>query len=105
MQLSQKPFTEKNLYETVQMNVEKRLDTSAAYIHPYCLSLDSISNALNTLISMKCISKQVITSERTVVQYIAEINELLDVFRHIKSYCSVLVQFNGLSNYLSLSKL
>lgn len=87
------------------MTVEKRLDARAAYVHPYCLSLDSISNALNTLISNTCISKQIITTERTVIQYIVEMNKLMDVFHHLESYCSVLKGFNGLSNYLSLSKL
>lgn len=99
MQLSAKPFTDKDLYVAVQKHIEVRLNANAGLVHPYCLSLDTIGNAMFSLVTNKCITKQTVTGTKPIVQYITNHNELSDVFNHLRRYSSVFREFNGLSNY------
>lgn len=105
LQLTAKPFTDKELFEKVQMHVEARLNANAAFVHPYCLSLDSIGNALFSLVTNKCVTKQTIAGGKPATRYTAHLNELDRISGHLRRYCSALKQFHGLSNYLMNSKL
>lgn len=87
------------------MHVEARLNSNAAFVHPYCLSLDSIGNALYSLVTNKCITKQTTTNGRPSVQYTINLKELDEVSHHLRRYCSVLTHLNGLSNYAVNAKL
>lgn len=87
----------------VQMHVETRLNANTAYVHPYCLSLDSIGNALYSLATNKCVTKQTLADNKP--QYTAHLEELDQISRRLRRYCSVLRRFNGLGNYLINAKL
>lgn len=100
-----KPFTEKELYVAVQKQVEAQLNENSKLIHPYCLALDSIGNALYSLVTNKCVSKQIITGEKRIVQYTVNANELDEILHELQQYSSVLKDFNGLSNYRTNAKL
>lgn len=89
----------------VQKQVETRLNTNAALVHPFCLSLDTIGNALYSLVANKSVTKQTITGEKLIVQYTANPNELHQVLHHLQLYSSALTEFNGLSNYRISAKL
>lgn len=105
-QLAAKPFTEKELYVKVQMHVENRLNANAPFVHPYCLSLDSIANALHSLVANNSIVKQSVTKQNVTA---TEFNLIADIFnrmsRDLQKYCSHLTHFNGLGNYLLQSKI
>lgn len=101
-QLSTKPFTNKDFFVKVQMHVELRLNEKAAFVHPYCLSLDSITNALYSLVTNKYITKLTVAN---VVQYTVNFDELDQLSRYFQRLCSVLRCFNGLRNYDNRSKL
>lgn len=106
LQLSQAKFTEKELYTKVQMHVENRLNANAAFVHPYCLSLDSIANAMHSLIANNCLTKIVtVLNDKTVISYNVNSSELDHLSSHLHRYCSVLRHFNGLANYLIVSKM
>lgn len=105
LQLSTKLFTDKDVFVQVQMHVEDRLNGKSAFVHPYCLSLDSIGNALFSLVTNKCITKQTITGGKPPVQYTVELQELDKVLHQLRRYCSALTQLNGLSNYVISAKL
>lgn len=105
LQLCAKPFTDKQLFVAVQKQVEERLNANATLVHPYCLSLDTIGNALNSLIANKCVVKQTVTGLKPTIQYIAEFNELQQIHHQLQLYASVLREFNGLSNYKANAKL
>lgn len=100
-----KPFTEKELSVAVQKQVEIKLNENDKLIHPYCLALDSIGNALYSLVLNKCVSKQIITGEKRIVQYTANANQLDKIFHQLQQYSSALKDFNGLSNYKIYAKL
>lgn len=87
------------------MHVEARLNGKTAFVHPYCLSLDSIGNALYSLVANKCITKQTITGGKPSVQYTVNLQELDTVLHNLRRYCSVLTHLNGLSNYVISAKL
>lgn len=87
------------------MHVESRLKANTAYVHPYCLSLDTIGNALHSLVSNKYVEKQVSNGNKPIIQYIAHLNELDQLERRLRRYCSALKSFNGLSNYMIHAKL
>lgn len=87
------------------MKVEERLNATTSFVHPYCLALDSIGNALNSFISMGCIAKRTNGNGRASIQYIVDSAELKPIFEQLERYCAVLEHFNALSNYLLLSKL
>lgn len=100
-----KPFTEKELSVAVQKQVEAQLNENSKLVHPYCLALDSIGNALYSLVTNKCVLKQIITGEKRVVQYTANTNELDEILHQLQQYSSALKDFNGLSNYKINAKL
>lgn len=90
------------------MHVEARLNGSAGFAHPYCLSLDSIGNALYSLVTNKCITKQTMDGGRNgkpAVQYTVNSVELDRVSHHLRRYCSILKHLNGLTNFVISSKL
>lgn len=87
------------------MMVEERLNATASFVHPYCLALDSIGNALNSFVSMGCIAKRTNGNGRASTQYTVDTTEFKPIFEQLERYCSVLGHFNALSNYLLLSKL
>lgn len=90
------------------MHVEAHLNGGAGFAHPYCLSLDSIGNALYSLVTNKCITKQTIGGGgdgKPTVQYTVNSVELDQVSHHLRRYCSILKHFNGLTNYVMSSKL
>lgn len=105
-QLSDRPFIEKELYVKVQAHVEQRLNGNAAFVHPYCLSLDSIANALHSLVANGCLIKETVTNTNNrIVQFSSIGNALDQMFYDLHKYCSGLKQFNGLANYLLQSKM
>lgn len=94
------------MFVKVQMRVEARLNASTSFVHPYCLSLDSIGNALYSLVANKCIIKQTITNDgKSLVRYTVNSQELDGVSQHIRRYCSALTHLNGLSNCTISAKL
>lgn len=105
MQMPKEEFREKELYQTVQSTVEKRLNATVQYVHPFCLSLDSIGNALNAFISLGCIARRLGSNGRAGTQYTIDRDKMKQLFEQLNGYCSVLRQFNALSNYLLLAKL
>lgn len=106
MQLPLNGFTEKELYTKVQMFVENQLNTNANYVHPYCLSLDTIANAMHALVTNHCLVKQsAFINNKTVITFKSNPNELNEFGKHLQRYCVGLKQFNGLSTYLLISKM
>lgn len=103
--MSSKKFHEKELFQTVQKIVEERLNAAAQFVHPYCLSLDSIGNALNSFVSLGCITRQFGSNGRADTRYIVDSNSMKTLFEQFNDYCTILRQFNALSNYILLSKL
>ncbi|XP_031637359.1 dihydroxyacetone phosphate acyltransferase [Contarinia nasturtii] len=101
-QLSSKPFKDKDLFVRAQMYVEARLNGNAEFVHPYCLSLDSISNALHSLVANNCVTKKTITN---AVQYTVNLDAINQLDDNLRRLCSILRHFNGLSNYNSRAKL
>lgn len=89
----------------VQKQVEIRLNESSQLVHPYCLALDSIGNALYSLVTNKCVTKQIVTGEKRIVQYTANADQLDEILHQLQQYSSVLKDFNGLSNYRINAKL
>lgn len=87
------------------MHVESRLNARAMYVHPLSLSLESIGSALQSFVAIKCVTKHTIAGDKPTTHYIAELNELESILLYLRRYCSVLKQFNGLSNYAINSKL
>lgn len=100
-----KPFTEKQLFVAVQKQVEAQLNENGSLVHPYCLALDSIGNALYSFVTNKCVSKHIVTGEKRIIQYTANANELDEILHQLQQYASVLKNFNGLSNYRINAKL
>ena len=100
-----KPFTEKELSVAVQKQVEIELNENNKLVHPYCLALDSIGNALYSLVTNNCVSKKIISGEKRVVQYTAIAKQLDEILHQLQHYSSVLKDFNGLSNYKINAKL
>lgn len=47
-QFKNDPFTERQLLVKVQQRVEAAMNARQSNVHPYCLSLDSISLALHS---------------------------------------------------------
>lgn len=100
-----KPFTEKELSVAVQKHVELQLNENSKLVHPYCLALDSIGNALYSLVTNKCVSKEIVSSEKRIVQYTVDADKLDEILHQLQQYSSVLKDFNGLSNYKINAKL
>lgn len=98
-------FTEKQLFVAVQRHVEVQLNENAPFVHPYCLSLDSIGNALYALVINQCCTKQVAAGEKRIVQYTANVEKLNEILNRLQRYASILKDFNGLSNYRINAKL
>lgn len=89
----------------VQESVEQRLNSGLEFVHPYCLSLDSIGNALSSLVANKCITKQTIAGDKVIVKYTVVFNELNEIAQHLQNYGSVLKGYHALSNYVISAKL
>lgn len=87
------------------MHVEARLNGGASFAHPYCLSLDSIGNAVYSLVANNSITKQRNVDGKSGIQYMINSNELDNVAQKLHRYCSVLLQFNALCNYGVSAKL
>ncbi|XP_053671319.1 dihydroxyacetone phosphate acyltransferase [Anopheles nili] len=60
---SRPQFTEKEYLATVQQHVEQKLLHQERNVHPYCLSLDSISLALHSLVTLGAVGKSKIDDE------------------------------------------
>lgn len=89
----------------VQKQVEVQLNENTTFVHPYCLSLDSIGNALYSLVTNKCVAKEIVTGEKRVVQYTADAKKLGEILHKLQQYAAVLKDFNGLNNYRINAKL
>lgn len=87
------------------MHVESRLNNSMPFIHPYCLSLDSIGNALYSFVINNWVQKIAATKTEPIIRFLIIQTELDKVLHQLRQYASVLREFNGLSNYITLSKL
>lgn len=105
-QLSQRGFTEKELYVEVQKNVEAKINASSNYTHPYCLSLDALQNALYSFVAQHYLMKKsALIDNKTVINYYHANSTVHVLYNHLHDYCSVLQQFNGLANYSIFSKM
>ncbi|GAB0093731.1 dihydroxyacetone phosphate acyltransferase [Sergentomyia squamirostris] len=94
-------FSEKELLIATQEFVEEALMSHKKYIHPYCLSLDSLNIALNSLNNLGGVSKNK-NSDLTV--YSANRTSIRDTHRLLLDYCQLL-PFNYLIDYVVSSKL
>ncbi|XP_059619928.1 dihydroxyacetone phosphate acyltransferase [Phlebotomus argentipes] len=94
-------FSEKELFATTQEHIEEALMSHKPFTHPYCLSLDSLSIALNSLNSLGCVTKAK-NSDLTV--YTANTDSIREIRRLLFDYCQLL-PFNYLMDYMVSSKL
>ncbi|KAG4074295.1 hypothetical protein HA402_008704 [Bradysia odoriphaga] len=95
-------FTEKELLVKVQQRVENGLNSRENHVHPYCLSLDSISIALSSFQLNKILTK---TKSLTTVTYRTTTSDDLSKYSILLRHYCQLLPFNYLSNYLFLAKL
>ncbi|KFB40728.1 AGAP001908-PA-like protein [Anopheles sinensis] len=84
---SRQQFTEKEYLAKVQECVEQLLLRQERNVHPYCLSLDSISLALHSLVTLDAIRKRKIDNvyryDLTTTGKIESINERLENYSSI----------------------
>lgn len=87
------------------MTIENRLNDMHRFVHPYCLSLDCIGNALQSFVSNGIIVKMQATKDKPTVMYSTKIAEMEMLRVYLHRYCSIFNHFNVLSNYLCLAKM
>uniref|UniRef100_A0A182JQR0 Phospholipid/glycerol acyltransferase domain-containing protein n=1 Tax=Anopheles christyi TaxID=43041 RepID=A0A182JQR0_9DIPT len=81
-------FTEKEYLAAVQQHVEQQLLLQERNVHPYCLSLDSISLALHSLVSLGAIRK---SKRDNVYCYDLGMDGMIEsIHERLKCYCSLL---------------
>lgn len=87
---SRQQFTEKEYLAKVQECVEQLLLRQERNVHPYCLSLDSISLALHSLVMLDAIRKRKIDNvyryDLTTTGKIESINERLENYSSILTF-------------------
>lgn len=81
-------------------------------VHPYCLSLDSIGNALQSFVAQNFIGKINVIKDKhqqqspPIVMYsVNDVVKLESLRNCLLKYCSMFNHFNILSNYLCLAKM
>lgn len=52
-------ITDKSILASVQAEIESKLNERKLFIHPYSLSLDTITNCLNYLSSQRILHKRI----------------------------------------------
>uniref|UniRef100_A0A182YJT0 Phospholipid/glycerol acyltransferase domain-containing protein n=1 Tax=Anopheles stephensi TaxID=30069 RepID=A0A182YJT0_ANOST len=81
-------FTEKEYLAAVQQHVEQQLLRQERNVHPYCLSLDSISLALHSLVTVGAIRK---SKRDNVYCYDLGTDGMLEsVNQRLRCYCTLL---------------
>lgn len=106
LQFSGKSFNDKDVYVNCQKHIEIGLNRNTAFIHPYCLALDSISNCLYSFVVNKSgVRKMSATEARPVALYTIVDTELKDTLHQLRRYAPVLRNLNGLCHYVAVSKL
>lgn len=85
-------FTEKELLTNVQKHVENKLENnSSTFIHPICLCLDTISNALHSFVSNKYVQK---TYQTTGGAKFTPNCQQIDLLQHyLQKYCRSFQKF------------
>ncbi|XP_055613347.1 dihydroxyacetone phosphate acyltransferase [Uranotaenia lowii] len=86
-QLSSSSFKEKDYLARVQEHVELLLLRKDRNVHPYCLSLDSISLALHSLVALGAISKR---KENDVTIFTVDPVRVQSLNQQLRSYCGQL---------------
>ncbi|XP_055640233.1 dihydroxyacetone phosphate acyltransferase [Toxorhynchites rutilus septentrionalis] len=85
--LSESPFKEKDYLAKVQEFVEQLLLRKDKNVHPYCLSLDSISLALHSLVALDAISK---TKENDATLFSIDPSRIHTLNVTLQAYCDEL---------------
>uniref|UniRef100_A0A8W7P1G0 Phospholipid/glycerol acyltransferase domain-containing protein n=1 Tax=Anopheles coluzzii TaxID=1518534 RepID=A0A8W7P1G0_ANOCL len=81
-------FTEKEYLAAVQQHVEQQLLRQERNVHPYCLSLDSISLALHSLVSLGAVRK---SKSDNVYRYDLGTDGMIEsIHERLKRYCALL---------------
>ncbi|KAF5285593.1 hypothetical protein FQA39_LY16562 [Lamprigera yunnana] len=81
---------EKNIFITVQAQMENMIRARNTFIHPYCLNLDSISNALSSLLSLGIITKKKINGAMIWQGEVTRLKEVMDKIEpYVKSLSSL----------------
>uniref|UniRef100_A0A182MMH2 Phospholipid/glycerol acyltransferase domain-containing protein n=1 Tax=Anopheles culicifacies TaxID=139723 RepID=A0A182MMH2_9DIPT len=81
-------FTEKEYLASVQQHVEQQLLRQQRNVHPYCLSLDSISLALHSLVTLGAIRK---SKRDNVYRYDLGTDGMIEsINQRLKRYCTLL---------------
>ncbi|XP_049277429.1 dihydroxyacetone phosphate acyltransferase [Anopheles funestus] len=81
-------FTEKEYLASVQQHVEQQLLRQERNVHPYCLSLDSISLTLHSLVTVGAIRK---TKRENVYRYDLDTDGMIEsINQRLKRYCMLL---------------
>uniref|UniRef100_A0A182VQZ0 Phospholipid/glycerol acyltransferase domain-containing protein n=1 Tax=Anopheles minimus TaxID=112268 RepID=A0A182VQZ0_9DIPT len=81
-------FTEKEYLASVQQHVEQQLLQQKRNVHPYCLSLDSISLALHSLVTLGAIRK---SKRDNVYRYDLGTDGMIEsINQQLKRYCTLL---------------
>lgn len=99
------PFCEKDLHTKVQAWVEHKIHNSMfQFIHPVCLSLDSISNALNSFVLNNYVIKNAARANGKT-QYSANRDNVENLQQYLAKYCNILGKFDFFSDYCLPAKL
>uniref|UniRef100_A0A336K3H7 CSON000074 protein n=1 Tax=Culicoides sonorensis TaxID=179676 RepID=A0A336K3H7_CULSO len=80
-------FNEKQILVKVQINTESFLLQKTKHIHPYALSLDSISLLLQSLTNLGCLEKKRNGKEILFTSSIDKLNDIKDL---LVNYCPIL---------------
>lgn len=94
-------FTENEFLVKMQMEMEFRLAHQQEFIHPYALCLETLSNALHSLVALKAVQKER-DPKKTTFQIVRP--NLLPFVDLLRSICQ-LMPFNYLYDYNPVSSL
>lgn len=91
-------FEDRECLTKVQANVERELNLRERHVHPYCLCLETMATALNTMVKMNVLAgtKKGSTEER--VLKVTDEQGLRDLVVYLKRLCTLL-PFNYLQDY------